>query len=369
MRDAAEAAVADVEPAALRAAARARLAAWLLNGPAQLRDGPHAGAVAGVIAAHAPAYVYPEITGYFLQWLAHRALCGEEAARLRARAQSAQAWLCRWADSQPPLARIYLEPREDWRNAGVFVFDVAMVLRGLASAADAGLIATERRLVERLDALLQAMIAADGALDACRPHDGRVALPARWSTARGPFLAKAAAGVLAAARLPGVSRALVDAAHRTYAHARDDASRRPHDESHPRLYAIEGLLAREGRGACRDGTLVSQVRALVDAACMQGRIRESAHDAGQARLDVYAQALRAGTLLQALDVAQAPDRASLVFMADRLAGRVTASGGLPFSAATATSELNVWTALFAEQALTWIDLPPGAAARGAAAIV
>jgi len=369
MRDAAEGVVVEVERPVLRASARARLAGWLLDGPAQLRDGPHAGAVAGVIASHAPAYVYPEITGYYLQWLAHRAMWDEETARLRARAQGAQAWLCRWAESEPPLARVYLEPREDWRNAGLFLFDVAMVLRGLASAADAGLLVPERRLVERLDALLQSLVAPDGALDACRPHDPQNALPSRWSTTRGAFLAKAAAGLLAAARLPGLSSAVLDAARRTYMQARADAGTRPHDEAHPRLYAIEGLLAREGRGAFVDAAVVSQVRALVEAACAHGRIPESAHDAGQQRLDVYAQALRAGTLLHALDPAQAPDRAALDAMADRLAARVTSAGGLPFSAATATSELNVWTAMFAEQALAWIDLPPTPAARCAAAIV
>ena len=133
-------------------------------------------------------------------------------------------------------------------------------------------------------------------------------------------------------------------------------------EAHPRLYAVEGLLAHEGRTS-DDETIVAQVRALVDAAVHQGRIAESAHDAGQARLDVHAQALRAGTLLVALGAAPPIDRTALDTMADALAVRVATSGGLPFSAATTTSELNVWTAMFAEQALAWADLQPRAAAR------
>ena len=93
MRDA----VAGDDPIAVRAAARTRLAAWLLHGPAQLRIGPHAGAVAGVVQAGAVVYAYPEITGYFLQWLAWRVHAGQAPADLRVRAHAAQAWLARWA--------------------------------------------------------------------------------------------------------------------------------------------------------------------------------------------------------------------------------------------------------------------------------
>lgn len=114
-------------------AAPERLRAWLLAGPAQLREGPHEGAVAGVIGAHGdPAYVCPEITGYFLQWLAWRVQAGDDPWPLAARAAAAQAWLARWAASAAPPARVYLVPRADWRNAGLFQFDLAMVLRGIA---------------------------------------------------------------------------------------------------------------------------------------------------------------------------------------------------------------------------------------------
>ena len=47
------------------------LASWLLNGGVQLTRGPHAGGVVGSVDADGrPAYVYPEITGYYMQWLA-----------------------------------------------------------------------------------------------------------------------------------------------------------------------------------------------------------------------------------------------------------------------------------------------------------
>ncbi len=44
---------------------------WLIEGPAQLKSGPEAGAVAGTIeSSGAVHYVYGEITGYYLHWLA-----------------------------------------------------------------------------------------------------------------------------------------------------------------------------------------------------------------------------------------------------------------------------------------------------------
>ena len=354
---------------AARVAARARLAAWLLDGPAQLREGPHAGAVAGVVRGHGAAYVYPEITGYYLQWLAGRARAGDAPAALAARAEGAHAWLSGWAQSSCPQARVYLAPEDDWRNGALFLFDLAMVLRGLASAAAAGLVVPDRKLIERLDALLVGLIADDGALDACRAHAGAGVLPRRWSTTRGAFLAKAAAGVLAAADLPGVSSTLLRAAQRTYELARRDALERPHAEAHPRLYAIEGLLAHDPVASCGSRVLAAQVGRLADEARADGRIAESVHDAGQPRVDVHAQALRAGVLLRAHGGPGAPDRATLVALADALAARVTPGGGLPFSLSSPRSEQNVWTAMFAEQALAWIDLPPRAAARCTAWIV
>ena len=58
------------------------IAEWLLRGPAQLTSGPHAGAVAGLIeAGQRPGYAYPEITGYYLQWLAWRAARNGGASR------------------------------------------------------------------------------------------------------------------------------------------------------------------------------------------------------------------------------------------------------------------------------------------------
>jgi len=347
-----------------RAAARTRLCDWLLHGPAQVRAGPHAGAVAGVVQSGVVVYVYPEITGYYLQWLAWRAHAGHAPADLRRRAHAAQAWLARWAADAAPPARVHLHPdARDWRAHALFAFDAAMVLRGVASAAAADLLVADRGLVARLSDLIASLRAPDGLLDACRAYSRDQALPLRWSTQRGPFLGKAAAGVLAAAALPGVSRQVHDAAERTFADACVRVRIGSHREAHPRLYAVEGLLARvrDTEAAIALPQAAMQVDDLVATARALGQFPELADGGGTARLDVHAQALRAGCAMAALGVSPAPSSATLRALADRLAAHVTTEGGLPFSPSSPPGELNAWTAMFAEQALALVALPPRAA--------
>lgn len=330
---------------------RASIATWLLEGPAQLCSGEHAGAVAGCLHADDSwAYAYPEITGYFLQWLAWRASQGDAVTHLRPRAEGAQVWLARWSADVPPRTRVYPDRTADWRNDAMFTFDVAMVLRGVANAARTGLVEPDADLVERLDEWLVAAIAEDGLLDACRAHEDAAPLPQRWSTRRGSFLAKAAAGVLSAAGVLNVSARATLAAAATLGVLADEAKHAPHAELHARLYAIEGALT--VRDPATRAALARQLAPLFDA-IVAGRVDADAVASGAHRLDVRAQALRIGCVLCALDVEGAPARAWLGACAGSLAAHVTNEGALPFASGDAAR--NVWTALFAEQALAWLD--------------
>ena len=254
------------------------IAAWLLDGPAQLRDGPHAGAIAGTIAeAGVPAYVYPEIAGYYLQWLAWRARTSGGSAALAPRADAVQRWLAAWlAHDGPPPTRVHLAASgDDWRNGAVFFFDVAMVARGLGSAAGAGLVVPDPALIAGVSRLLASLIDADGLFAACRAHDAGTTVPDRWSTRRGAFLAKAAAGVVTAARtLPGLTAPVTAAAHATFAAAIDWTLARPHPEAHPRLYACEGLMALPEHPRFRDmlPAVGAQLAALFAQAGPDGRV-------------------------------------------------------------------------------------------------
>jgi hypothetical protein len=339
--------------AGARMLARSRIATWLTEGPAQLRTGTHAGAVAGCVNGDGtPAYVYPEITGYFLQWLAWRSSQGAPDARLAPCACAAQAWLVRWAAAPLAATRVHLDWTPDWRNDATFTFDLAMVLRGVGSAARAGLIEPDAALVARLDQGLVAAIGDDGLLEACRTHRRADALPKRWSTRRGPFLAKAAAGVLAASQTCSVSERLRLAAAFTLDAMIEAAALQPHAQTHPRLYAIEGALAGPGDARALEPFAV-QLGALLDAMESGGGLPEGDDPQGADRLDVRAQALRIGCVLRAAGIDRAPSRAPLEALADSLLAHVTGDGGMPFAAGE--TELNVWTAMFAEQALAWLD--------------
>ena len=354
------------------AAAANDSATWLLAGPAQLRAGPHAGAVAGCIDEHGQAtYLYPEITGYYLQWLAWRARSHGVVHAERAAALAAQRWLGHWLRlADPPLTRVGVAgPDSDWRNDAVFCFDLAMVLRGLAAAANAGLLEPEPEVVAKLARQLARLIAADGLFDACAPTSASRPLPDRWSTRRGPFLAKAAAGVMSAAPLlDGIAADVVSAAEATFAASARWFIDAPHDELHPLLYACEGILGvpRHPAFAATLPTMKRRVAELLHLAVVHGGLPEarSRHGEGPARTDVLAQLLRVAVLLCIHHPQDPPDQVALARLRHMLAPRMQSDGACRFVLDAATSPRNVWATMFSDQALAFAaNSGLGAAAR------
>jgi hypothetical protein len=347
------------------------LAEWLLTGPAQLTRGPEAGAVAGTLDAHdAAAYVYPEITGYYLQWLAWQATRQDADGRLATRAAAAQRWLARWVQaSTPPATRLYLSPApSDWRNGATFLFDVAMVVRGLASAVRLRLVAPDPALVRALVRELRGLVAADGAFDACAPSAPGVVLPVRWSTQRGAFLAKAAAGIIDAATvLPDIPDDIAVAAEATYARSLDALVEAPHPEVHPLLYAFEGILSLPAhpRFAAILPRVASQFDALLALAQAGGGVPESVAAGAPAvrRVDVVAQALRVGIFLDLHLPGRPRNRIALDRLSRTLADQVVPGRGMPFARDDAIAPANVWATMFAEQALALASPAPGSRTR------
>jgi hypothetical protein len=341
------------------------IAEWLLRGPAQLTAGPHAGAVAGLIeAGQRPGYAYPEITGYYLQWLAWRAARnGGAAPELVERAEAAQRWLVHWLDANdPPLTRIHLEEADtDWRNSAVFFFDVAMVVRGHASAGRTQLVAPELGLVGKLNEQLSRLIGLDRLFDACRTHEEQATLPLRWSTRRGGFLAKAAAGVIAGApALPGIDEAVRHSADLTYAASLRWAVETPHDEVHPLLYTFEGILSLPQHPQFKAvlPELAEQFSGLLADTRGMDWVPESRRHAHASdvpkRLDVVAQTIRIGHLLSMHRPQQPPDRIALARLQQMLIRHVRLNGAVPFAVQSPPSQSNVWAAMFAEQALGFV---------------
>lgn len=347
--------VSDRPPSDAAPSARQRISGWLLGRQVQRPDGSVAG---WVDAQGRAAYVYPEITGYYLQWLAWCASQGDDRAALARRARAAQRWLQAWiGGTGPPPTRIHAVPNvEDWRNGAVFAFDLAMVLRGLAAAARMSLLVVDPALVAKLNGALEALIAQDGKLGACRVHSNVAAFPLRWSTQRGPFLAKAAAAIeIAASTLPGISTALRMAAGATFDASIVAMTNAPHAETHPQLYALEGYLAwpEHPRFDRRLPAAVVAFERIVAATLAHGRVPESLREAGTARLDIVAQMLRVGVLL-----GHHGRRTMLGSLAPSLVAALETAmlpdGAMPFARHGGFAlQRNAWVAMFATQALAW----------------
>jgi hypothetical protein len=232
-----------------------------------------------------------------------------------------------------------------------------MVLRGLGAAAHARLLAPDAAVVAGVVRQLELLLAADGEFDACAMKPGAAPLAARWSTRRGAFLAKAAAGVLTASRdLPGIPAHLTRAAEATFASSLASLARAPHREAHPLLYAFEGALALPRHLRVRDALpdIAEQFDRLLAHADPDGFLPETIGEAGgPQRVDVVAQALRVGHLLTAHRPQDPPDRIALARLAHTLARQVRPSGAVPFARDGVPLRLNTWAAMFADQALAF----------------
>ncbi|WP_347259736.1 hypothetical protein [Rudaea sp.] len=348
--------------------AAARLRAWLLHGPAQLREGDQAGGVAGTIGANGkPLYVYAEITGYYLSWLADIA-GGADDAQVRDRAQRALAWAARHfsRSGQIPQTRIHLAAAEpDWRNDAVFFFDLAMLLRGIDAAAEAGIVTgTETVRASLHEHLLQ--FVHDKALSPAIQLRGTQPLPPRWSTLGGPFQVKASSRVALSGNHAELPQALALACALESERWAMQAADIDLGMLHPTLYFAEGLLLSRPDRADAVALLLRRCLATVRA---DGALPETASEPdGKVRNDILAQGLRVGLLLRDLGARQAPAEADLDRLAATLLARVAARDTLPFNADTA-AQANVWGTMFAEQALRWYANRPDATRPHAAALV
>lgn len=332
----------------------ARVARWLLAGPAVVHRGGERGGVVGWVddAGGAP-FVYPEICGYHLSWLAAFAQASPEHRDAAAScAQGVIEWLeAHEGDHGRFVSRVYATPREDWRNRAEFTFDVGMILRGLdAVARDLPAMARPGLRGRCLDRLVGA--AAEGRLGSHRLAPGATSgdLPRRWSTTPGPHLIKVAAALLGDSPAAEIARATI-AHHQA---ALMDAAVLP--PPHPALYAVEGLLqagyaAGESRWVESAASLWRRVVAReVRGGGLPGPTQPPDPDA---RADVLAQALRSGRILE--DIGQGVGRApvSLDRLQEVLAGAVRPDGAVPFHYAAPRSprQDNTWAAQFTWQAL------------------
>jgi hypothetical protein len=327
---------------------------WLLFAPIQPVSGPHRGGIAGWLGAgRRPAFVYGEITGYFLtcgRFIAHH----DDGRPLRARLAAAQAWLdAEWRDAPPPTRR-YLVPAEpDWRNEAMFSFDCAMMLRGLNGVATGH----AQRTRDAIQAALLRTVAPDGTLRTHIPRSPDTVLPQRWSTTAGPFQVKTAAAILSAPDVAAPLRTAADATARRWLDWY-----RAHEltgDLHPLLYHLEGLLL---WGSRRNEWQHWQLAAEIFDEIMARQRGDGdlpatlSDDQSDSRSDVTAQALRIGALLVEAGFLPGRRLGRLRGLAEALRTYADPGGGVRFrNAHTGDAHVNVWCTVFAYQALALFE--------------
>ncbi|MFF6777033.1 hypothetical protein ACFY8W_26265 [Streptomyces sp. NPDC012637] len=344
-------------PSAETADAARRIERWLLSGGARIEEGAQRGGVAGRLDRDGrPEFVYLEITGYYLTamaWLASGAASSlDRAAEARAHGGQALDWMTRTLSERGvPPTRLYVSAvPSDWRNAGVFTFDLAMAARGAATFGQVTGDDAWKEPAAGLCASIDGMTSGSAVL---RSHDAvaRAPLPDRWSTRPGPHHLKAAAALLG---IPDgvLGTPLAGVCRRTCAHW--EAVLReswPCRELHPLLYGIEGLLL--GASPADDEALEvveALYTRLMALQAADGTLTETT-GGGIVRSDVLAQALRIGRVLRGRGHLPGDHWAGrLEGLARALLGFVRADGGVRFS--HDQESVNTWCAMFAHQALT-----------------
>jgi hypothetical protein len=306
---------------------RDRVARWLNSAAIRYSEGAEVGGIAGQVdPAGRPAFIYGEITGYWLRWAS---LYAPDRVLMAA----AVDFITRqWSNGSPAATRV--GANGDWRNNAVFSFDLAMILRGLADAAPVVGEVPCRIAASLLVPWLERMISPDGTLSShLAVRRGEV--PDRWSTRCGPYQAKTAAAILRAPH-DWISPALLAAARRTLAEWKGKAI--AHRELHARFYAIEGIL--DGGDPLDPGTVLASIG---EDGCFPEQI---GHPDSLPRADVQAQGLRLLCLW--------PGTPELVLdsVSNALCRHIRDDGSVTFR--VGDPDANVWCAQFAHQALDWL---------------
>ena len=320
-----------------------RIASWLLSSGIRIQDGPEAGAVAGWLNVEGePTFAYTEITGYYLSCMAFMHEVGRSEPNVALNANRAVAWLhAKCANGDAPLTRYYLQAGvADWRNQAVFSFDLAMVLRGLASVK--GLVAESMRqdTIDTLRRYFCRFISPDRQL-VPYIHRSDKLLSDRWSTRPGPYQLKTAAALLCFG--DGQEEEMKQASLNMY-----ERWRAPFfplsDELHAALYAVEGLILFGAHG-CHEAWKAAE-----------GQYERCTEHLTYVRSDVVAQALRTACVLQSRGLLQRPGWDEKISkLAGALKGFVGQDGAVLYSDPSVSSlvHLNACSAMFAYQAFTF----------------
>ena len=329
---------------------------WLLGPEVQLTDVPHRGGVVGWFdEKDSPIFLYPEVVGYYLTWLAFFERISGQVNEAAYRANLALSWIDRQlSDGAGIKTRIYLTemPNDDWRNRGSFVFDLAMLIRGIASVRNLADYPERRALAMRLMDLLLPFCTESGSLHAFQPHEITNCFPSsHWSCVDGSYQTKVAASLLSVhAALPIPSR-LRETAISVYHKWREPSQMHSAECAHATFYYMEGLIIAAANGL-DPGAWSLAANAFIEATKATPGFYSSNP---QARSDVIGQALRIGCILHNKCHQRDTSFNRIHHLAEVLMQFATDEGAILFSQFSPLRHKNVWASMFAHQALCFYE--------------
>jgi len=303
------------------------------------------GAIAGSIDESGRAlYTYPEISGYYLSYLASRISLDGVDKNLVEKAQKILGYQQQlWSGSSPPATRLYLDPllqsQVDWRNQGLFIFDIAMLARGVADISN--YINTTswpaQKLLNYIDSFWDGQRLHPVRWFAGRPKEA----PDRWSTRTGPYQLKVVAALRRVAIASNSAILLEKIAPVQTALLRDFnqgnfAAHNPHSIA----YALEGILLGDLNNVNRDlgKTLIENLANTIDNAI--------GDEIDFRRTDAIAQLLRLSCCEPFFN------RSIATRFYHLLSSALNTDGSLQFTLAPCNvTYKNTWPVLFARQAL------------------
>jgi len=349
--------------------ARHGLTEWLISDRVLLPAGTGAAVANWLWPNGVHDGLYPEIGGYYLQFLSLEESCPTPSGSitsgtgtaLAAREAAARVieWLGKAGSKGDPLTLYHRDmTQSDWRNKCLFAFDLAMILRGFASVESRWPGIVPPVVMARYSEAIRSLVGPGGLRShQLRPGASEHDVPVKWSTRVDVHHVKIAAA------LSGVGpqfAEVVSAIIREQTEALEREGTGRMRELHPFLYLVEGWLMLWGQ---------SGSRAFLDHAGAAFRIvlREFNQDHGTlppiagrrdlaTRADVLAQALRAGLILEHagwLDAAETLHWSmARNALEDALLSRLAPDGGIEFD--EVGRHRNVWASLFAWQAMEFI---------------
>ncbi|MDX2479512.1 MAG: hypothetical protein QNK24_04145 [Desulfuromusa sp.] len=286
------------------------------------------GAVAGVTSGDGVVYWYGEIAGYYLAYLA--SLMVETSKKQRFAKHAARQvglWIRECWTSEIATTRIYTGKSADWRNDYIFAFDLAMILKGLASARACGVDAWRGRQISEF--IKSEFIDERGSLRAVIARTSNQP-PDTWSTGIDGHQLKSAAGLIAWGKHSN-DRTMYRLGQSTLQSlTRGGICDWPHLPLHPRLYALEGVLL---CGLAKPGLMAPVLTSILISI-----------DIVTERTDVIAQLLRLALFAQM-------EGLLVDTLALHLLDSIDADGSVVFRVNQIDEERNTWCAIFARQAL------------------